>query len=409
MTSRGALSAAALCVLIGGVGRFSAQGVPAPKLGTVLPLPYTAGNDAIWGATGQDARGHIWFGISVTGLTPNTARLVEYVPDTGQFIERGDVVGELRRLSLLRPEEEQAKIHSKIVPGPGGYLYFSSMDEKGENENGSKLPIWGGHLWRLSLTTNRWEHLLRVPEALIAVGVGGRFVYTLGYFGHVVYQYDTQTGRTARLQVGSVDGHISRNFLVDARGHAYVPRLTAETTPQGRKVTVSLVEFDTDLAEIHATPIPPEEYFGSNSPTDAHGIVGIQQMADGSLAFTTHAGRLFKITPPTQSQGGADVADLGWIHPAGPSYPASLFTSDGKTELFTLALLRGKVWEWTRCTWPNVACVASPLGLTGYPDGPPSMLLYGSSTRDSRGGHYVVGMGPGYRPIVLRIPESTNP
>jgi len=30
-------------------------------------------------------------------------------------------------------------------------------------------------------------------------------------------------------------------------------------------------------------------------------------------------------------------------------------------------------------------------------------LLYGSSTRDSTGGHYVVGMGNGYRPMVLRI------
>jgi hypothetical protein len=34
------------------------------------------------------------------------------------------------------------------------------------------------------------------------------------------------------------------------------------------------------------------------------------------------------------------------------------------------------------------------------------MLLYGSSTRDASGGHYLVGMGPGYRPIVLRIQEE---
>ena len=36
------------------------------------------------------------------------------------------------------------------------------------------------------------------------------------------------------------------------------------------------------------------------------------------------------------------------------------------------------------------------------------MLLYGSSTRDASGGHYLVGMGPGYHPIVLRIQEESG-
>jgi hypothetical protein len=380
---------------------------------SVVPLPYTAGDNAIWGSTGQDGRGHIWFGISVGGLPVNTARLVEYVPSTGQFIDRGDVVSALQRLSLLRPGEHQAKIHSKIVPGPNGYLYFSSMDEEGEHEDGSKLPTWGGHLWRLQIATGRWEHLLRVPEALIAVGAGGRYVYTLGYFKHVLYQYDTQTGRTARVEVGSVDGHISRNFLVDDRGHAFVPRLTSSPDPRGRAITVSLVEFDADLHELRATPIDAAEYLGRDSPTDAHGIVGLQTLADRSIVFTTHAGRLFQIVPPhagtTAQTTPADVHDLGWIHPRGSSYPASLFTSDGQSTIFTLAKPASPPngWEWVTCPFPALSCTASPIHLHEFNDDVTSrMLLYGSSTRDASGGHYLVGMGPGYRPIVLRVQEE---
>ncbi len=126
---------------------------------------------------------------------------------------------------MLREGAHQAEVPLKIIEGPDGYLYFASMDEDGENPDGSQLPTWGGHLWRMNLRTHRWEHLLATKEALIAAGGAGRYVYALGYFGHVLYQYDTETNRTARVEVGSVDGHISRNFLVDRRGHVFVPRL----------------------------------------------------------------------------------------------------------------------------------------------------------------------------------------
>ena len=104
---------------------------------TVVPLPYFEGAHAIWGATGQDSRGHIWFGVTTGGLTPNSAHLIEYVPETGRFTDRGDVVGELRRAGRLRAGEAQAKIHSKIVQGPDNFVYFASMDEEGENADGS--------------------------------------------------------------------------------------------------------------------------------------------------------------------------------------------------------------------------------------------------------------------------------
>jgi hypothetical protein len=286
------------------------------------------------------------------------------------------------------------------------------MDEEGENSDGSKLPTWGGHLWRISLATYRWEHLLRVPEALIAVGVGGRYVYSLGYFGHVLYQYDTQTGKTARAVVGSVDGHISRNFLVDDRGHAYVPRLTADRAVDGRARTVQIAlgEFGPDLREIGATPVETARYLGGDPPTESHGIVGLQKMADGSIYFTTHTGFLGRVVPPVPGRADAinharaEVIQIGWLHPDGPSYAASLFASADGGTLLSLVRRADAPWEWLACTVSGHVCQVATFAAPGRePAVLGRTLLYGSSTRDAKGGHYVVGMGSDYRPVALRV------
>src|SRR5205823_3908810 len=122
-------------------------------------------------------------------------------------------------------------------------------------------------------------------------------------FGHVLYQYDTKTAALKRVAVGSVDGHISRNLIVDSRGHAFVPRLRREEMALGRRVVrVSIVEYDGGLREIKETRIDAEHYLDQN-PTDSHGITGLQEMGDGSWYFTTHVGFLFHIVPPAASGG----------------------------------------------------------------------------------------------------------
>jgi hypothetical protein len=380
-----------------------------------IALPPLPGAVAIWGATGQDSRGHIWLGVATTRIPVPSAHLLEHDPMSGTTTDRGNVVEELQRLGLLRPGEHQAKIHSKIVQGPDGCLYFASMDEEGENENGSHLPTWGGHLWRLRLATGRWEHLGATAEALIAVAGGDRFIYALGYFGHVLYQYDTKSGQMRRLQVGSVDGHISRNFFSDSRGHVYVPRLRAEPAAAGRLLKVSLVEIGTDLRELNETPIETDRYLEGNDATGSHGIVALQPMADGSIFFTTHRGYLYRMAPPapvrgSTSQAAAAVTAIGWLYLDGPTYAASLFTPDGTRTLYSLARTSAG-YQWLTCavgvapqpcrSAPFVvpAIEATALGSTAF---------YGSATRDAQGGYYVVGStpfrgGPTFEPILLRV------
>ncbi len=149
-------------------------GTPAPPTVRVIAIPEFWGSYAIWGATGNDAQGHVWIGVtSNDDRGSGSAHLFEFDPVADALTDRGNVVAELERLKLRRPGETQMKIHSRIVQAADGRLYFTSMDESGENDDGSKLPTWGGHFWRLG-PTHVWHHLAAAPQALIAVAAAAR-------------------------------------------------------------------------------------------------------------------------------------------------------------------------------------------------------------------------------------------
>ena len=383
--------------------------IASPAVAREIPVPDAPGAWAIWGATGRDRRGHIWFAVATHQVETPSAHLFEFIPRTGEVIARGDVVSELKRLGLLRDGESQMKIHTKMIQA-GEYLYFASMDEDGEDEVTEKLPTWGGHLWRLRLRDNRWEHLLTTPEALIAVAGTARHIYAMGYFGHVLYQYDIDTGRTRSVRVGSMGGHVSRNILCDRRGHAYVPRIRA--AERGGPVA-TLVEYDTSLKEIGETPL---KYYLRGRPSQSHGIIGHQMLPDGSIAFTTHSGWL-SLIQPAGDDGPAKVTDIGWFRPTGPTYAPMLFADS--TGRFLMGAVRGgwdQPLQWvvydlkTRTHSVGPFQVSQPVGLDVG-----RSLLYGSRTRDDDGNCYIVGTQPkggrgeGSKPIVLQVRPARIP
>ncbi len=375
-----------------------------------IPVPEIPGGWAVWGATGRDSRGHIWIGVTAHEVECPSAHLFEYVPKTGKLIDRGNVVDELKRAGVYRKGEGQMKIHSKIIQAADGHLYFASMDEQGEDEDTGALPKWGGHLWRLKLKDNSWEHLLTAPEALIAVAGAGNLVYTMGYWDHTLYQYDIRTGKIRSVKVGALVAHVSRNILCDRNGHVYVPRVKAGA---GGVLTATLIEYDTSLKEIGQTPMP---YYFDGRPRHSHGIIGLQTLPDGSIAFLTHNGYLSLIRP--SAAGPAKVTGLGWFHPDGPEYVASLFAD--KTGRFLMGIVRAgweRPYEWvvydlkTRSQSVAEVEVSRPKGMDLG-----RASLYGSSARDDEGNCYVGGVMSGgredrrSRPIVLQIlPAKPKP
>ena len=390
-------------------------GDPPPVL-TQVELPAAVRGEAIWGATGRDAQGHIWFAVSAGDVDGASAEVWSLDPQGGAFTARGDVVSQLRRAGLDTPGVRQNKIHTKFVEGTDGWLYFASTDEQGEAADGSRGPEHGSHLWRVEPDSGEWQHLAAFPFGIVAMAGGAGELYALGYFGHILVHLDPRTGETRSVRVGSIGGHVSRNLVVDPRGHAYVPRVvetevkgmrrTPGVTRSGSKAWLStLVEFDAELNEIGETPL---DYYDPDPTDRSHGIVGVTELSGARSAFTTHTGRMYVIEPGA-GDAPARVRDAGSMHPLDGSYPAALYPVDGGTRIAAVAGRdrNGRGYSWLVLDPETRRSRIAELRMR--PDSMaalPSLLLYGSDTRSSDGSGWVVGaykQGGEFRPILARL------
>jgi len=367
-----------------------------------VPLPTTAGADSIWGAVGTDDRGHVWFAVSGAD-----AHLYEWNPASHSVIARGNAAGALADTGQLRQGEQQGKIHSHLQQADDGYLYFTSMDDNFEDWRSDIMPQWGSHLWRIKPKTGHWEHVFAAPEGLVALNAAGRWVYALGYWNNVLYQYDTLTAKVHKRVVGSACGHVSRNFVVDLHGHVYVPRLEVlsadpDTSCRPEAYRAVLVELDTRLQEVSTQPL--DGYLSGEAPAADHGIIAFAKMTDGTIVFTTHSGRLYHVIAFADSP--ALVMSLGDLHPAGPAYTASLFSVDGKGLLAGVSLPRsggtGET-EWLRYELHSGRAAVAGLAMPPHR----AILLYGSMARDANGDFFTGGRiqepSGRMRPVLFRI------
>ena len=365
-----------------------------PKV-SLIQVPDFEGAFAIWGAVGRDSRGHIWFSAASHNVPRQSGRLFEYNPDDQKVTLRGDILDELARVGLGQPGQQQPKIHTKFCQGEDGHLYFASTDDPPPGGDLTKPPRWGSHFWRLN--AGRWEHLRAFEQGTLALAGNGRWMWMLGYPNHTLTQYDCRTGNVRSIEVGSVEGHCSRNLLCDFRGHAYVPRLKMVSSNHAEH---TLVEFDESMREVRQHPLP---HYQNGAASACHGIIAAQPLADGAIAFTTHAGRLFRLDP---ARGVSELHDLGWFHPEGKSYASSLFAFSGEKFLVGAAQRENR-WVWVCHNLENGKSRELPLDLP-LPArwSAEDAFIYGCATRDNQGNCYLVG---GFRgesgvrvPVVLK-------
>ena len=269
-----------------------------PQFEDIL-LPDFPGAYAVWGAVGNDKEGRIWVGVSSEGVSPASAHLMEYDPASRQMTDRGNIVQQLRDAGCYREGEQQGLICSSIVRGEDGHLYFASLGEDGAQIDGSRVPPWGSHLWRVRLPERRWEHLAVVPEGLVAIAMHGDSLYALGYPDHVVYRYHLPDKQIKHAVVGAVGGHICRTLVCDGRGHLFVPRLTAGAADV---FTCDLVELDPELREVRRNPFP-DYLYNAADVARSRGIAGAVNLSDGSILLALAWGSLcqLKSTDSTSS------------------------------------------------------------------------------------------------------------
>ncbi|MEM7250092.1 MAG: hypothetical protein AAF493_01625 [Pseudomonadota bacterium] len=373
-----------------------------------IRVPPMTGGGAIWGSLGVDDRGHAWLGVSANEWE-QSAQLYEL--DTGGELHARGRVSDALAAAKLPEGATQNKIHTKLHQADDGYLYFASTDETDENFASDKPPRWGGHLWRIKPGSAQWEHVLSVPEGIVALNAVGRWVYVLGYWNHVLYQFDVATRRHRRVVVGSACGHVSRNFLVDLNGSAYVPRITSGANDRAGKCEsaefiAELVEIEPDQLAVAGTT-PLSQYFGPTSPSESHGIVSYTGLNDSSFLFVTHAGAMYHLLPLPDTE--SMTLDLGFLHPDGEAYVPSLYSPDGEQFVVAVGRTKGGELSWIRRDLKARRAEAEPL-----PDAFRSrgQLLYGSMARLSDGTFLVAGrrvaVGLGQPDLVLIKPGRAN-
>lgn len=360
----------------------------APHVQEIM-LPNVGASDVSWGSVGRDSANNIYVGLSESYGDPRSASMIRWQSDTQRVETLGDVIQSLKHSNIAEPGESQGKIHSQFVTASDGLLYFTSFDEAGESN--TRLPTWGGHLWRFDPIAKHWEHLLETPEALIAINTDGHYVYALGYWGHVLYQYDTTSGRVHKTEVGSVPGHVSRQILVDGEGHVYVPKLVSAANEQG--FVAMLAELDNQLNVIHEFPLP--EYYDTKMPR-YRGIVGFTTMKNGDVYFTLHKGQLFHL----RAEGSKDtkLEKVGFFNPAGEANIPSLFSIDGEQFVMGASRRKGSVPEWLIYETVSGTTVSYPMPeLDGF-------LFFGTQVKDESGAMYLVGQHNSTRsPKVVRL------
>lgn len=388
---------------VGAQGQFGPEptdpaGVPVVE---EISIPDFPSAQTIQGALGADQFGQIWMGISMAGPDAS-AHLLSYDPGSGRIRVRGDVLSQLEQAEELRPGERQGRIATRIVEAADGFMYFASTDDRPVDAEAGPLPTWGSHLWRIDPATYRWQHLAAVREGLEAVGCGGPYIYALGCAKHVLFQYDTRSGKLKSKEIGAPGAHTSRNLLVDAEGHAYVPRVRA-VAGRGNvwakeRLLTDLVELDEDLHDVQQNLL---FHYGPTRDASSGGITALVYLADSSIVFATQHGYLYQLLPGRGT--AAALNTLGWFHPQGTASTSALFTFTGRRYVAGLARRPGENYEWVVFDLQDKSRRSVALDLTALSSAAIDELsLSGSIVQDESGCFYVAGSAAG-RAVVLRI------
>ncbi|MDT0593572.1 hypothetical protein [Glaciecola petra] len=347
-----------------------------------LDLALTSDGAAIWGAMGIDDKGRFYFGVSTYSSYHDTAFLYQYNPKTKTLQAQSDVISQLKHNQVYRDGMSQNKLHSKFYQANDGYIYFTSFDETGESVSKGITPIHGGHFWRKKPNSENWEHLLATKEALIALNTDGRFIYALGYWGHVLYQYDTLSKRFNRTNVGAFPGHISRNILVNSDGSIFVPQV--QKNPDN-SINSYLVEYDSELNITDRHEMDHYMYAGKHSD---HGITSFTQMKNGEIYFATGTGALYHIQKIANNKHDLVFVDFMSDTAEQGNYISNLFSIDGYGFLVGLWQKHNtRVHRWfIHEVTSGITVSYSVSDKIGEP------ILYGSHTKDNNGHMYMVGV-----------------
>ena len=257
-----------------------------------------------WGSIGYNPV-HNTVYIGVTNHKDNIA-LYEYDVSKNEMHKQGFI----KDLALLRPFQWQGKIHSKIIAGPDGSVYFSTDGGESREEYLMNHPhgYSGGFFMKWDPKSKRLSNLgAGLPyESIKDIDIDPHtgVLYGITYPQAHLLVYDTK--KNDLKDMGRLaSSHVPRILFTDQWGNCYYVDWRQRLVKYEKK-TGQLVFAEQSLPAFEDTP-------GSRI------ITGIKTYAKdhkrGTIYLITYGGKVVSFKP--QEEGIGNVKDLGGVYEMG--------------------------------------------------------------------------------------------
>ena len=280
-----------------------------------------------WGSIGYNPVYNTVY-IGVTNHKDNIA-LYEYDVSKNEMHKQGFI----KDLALLRPFQWQGKIHSKIIAGPDGSVYFSTDGGESREEYLMNHPhgYSGGFFMKWDPKSKRLSNLgAGLPyESIKDIDIDPHtgVLYGITYPQAHLLVYDTK--KNDLKDMGRLaSSHVPRTLFTDQWGNCYYVDWRQRLVKYEKK-TGQLVFAEQSLPAFEGTP-------GSKIIT---GITGYaKDHKSGTIYLITYGAKVVSFKP--QEEGIGNVKDLGGVYEIGlknkwgPYVPNLNFGNNGKLYYF---------------------------------------------------------------------------
>lgn len=375
---------------------FTQNGLP-----TGTPLVPNFVWNSCWWSLGNDDNGNIYVGISNHENLPNgNVAIFKYDPFNNQMTFVNDLKAVSTAAGNWLANENQQKVHTRLIRGADGRLYFATHD----NSWGNLTDHRGTHIYAISnntivdLSKTATKHLSRMMQTVtnnIGVHVENygtigmemtrgtpRLIYGVTYGDGYLYRLNLETGdikMIAQTGKGYAEG-IIRNFAVDNSGNAYVPMRGTNLSD------IRIYKYDNTAGTWTYTGKSYVDSFLAANESDKSGwVLHVYTKAGDKVYFVAYDGKIYRFTFATE------VLDYLGIIETNPNPRVSdLILSENEQHLYSLVyryngVNANKFVDFSLQTG-QVTTIDSNIATYGTRD-----LIFGGLAKDKFGHAYMVG------------------
>ncbi len=374
---------------------FTQNGLP-----TGTPLVHDFEWSSCWFALGNDDSGNIYVAISNEIDPDGDVAIFKYDPVLNQMTFINDLKSVSTAAGNWLPNENQQKVHNRLLRGADGRLYFGTHDDSW----GTLTDHRGTHIYALGsnsftdLSASETQYLnssMQTVQGNIGVHVQNygtigmemtrgtpRLLYGVTYGDGYFYRLNLDTGdikMIAHTGQGYSTG-IIRNFALDTNGSAYVPM---QGTNAGN---IRIYKYDNTAGTWAYTGkfFTDTHFLAGEDPDKSGWRLHVYTQAGDMVYFIAYDGSIYRLTFATLS-----LQYLGVLEPDPNPTVSDLILSDDEHHLYALVYKYGidqhKFVDFNIQTGVATT-VDSDISTYGARD-----LIYGGLARDKLGHAYMVG------------------